>query len=461
MRRKKLTETKPSMSVEDSDSDEENSSSEDERIVIPPRILAGINRLEKLMARSRYTEYRKKLIIDRTRPENESTDTQPESAANIQQVQNRKDEANPEESKSQQTSSNQSDVQPDFDIFVRGCETDITRVNPRRVQTDIRDIIGRTPNIQKVHNSLRIKCQSDREKWQLINSSHLAGHRVKFTEPYWKISRIGQVKPEHRGIIFGVEEEISNEEMSSEIGTKAERVIKRYGGQTRKTQQMILYFDGELPQYISYGYRRFKVSKFIPEPTRCFNCQRYGHKAKECSAKTTCPICAGRHSYEDCTVKDSYRHEGKAVCPNCRGPHPASYKGCVKYQHAKEVVEIKTRKNISYAEAVKTIINKKKENQEHIEQSKCHTGNTVDPADDQPATQNSLPKGSNGNNTVESDSERLIEQNETVGDNAGVEKLTLTIFVQKISQLLTQHHSKPVLIHKLYELVTELVKHIT
>ena len=47
----------------------------------------------------------------------------------------------------------------------------------------------------------------------------------------------------------------------------------------------------------------------------------------------------------------------KAVCPNCRGEHPASYKGCPTYQEAKSIKRIQTTKAISYAEALKTIRN--------------------------------------------------------------------------------------------------------
>ena len=186
-----------------------------------------------------------------------------------------------------------------------------------------------------------------------MNTHYLAGHRVEFTEPYWKTRKNVPRKSRHRGIIFGVNEEITNEEMSTEIGATAERIIKKFGGRSKITKQMVIYFDNELPQYISFGYRRYRVSEFLPDPTRCFQCQKYGHKAKECRSRTTCPICAGNHTYEECNIRDSYRQQNNAHCPNCNGHHPASYKGCPKYIKAKDIIKIQVNENVSYADAVR------------------------------------------------------------------------------------------------------------
>ena len=74
----------------------------------------------------------------------------------------------------------------------------------------------------------------------------------------------------------------------------------------------------------------YKVKEF-PQPvsvTQCFNCQSFGHSAKNCSSKHKCPICGESHSHKGCPNKEAR----KPKCLNCTGPHIASYKGCPEYK---------------------------------------------------------------------------------------------------------------------------------
>ena len=61
---------------------------------------------------------------------------------------------------------------------------------------------------------------------------------------------------------------------------------------------------------------------------QCFNCQSFGHSAKNCSSKQKCLICGESHSYKGCPNKEAR----KPKCADCKGPHAASYKGCPEYK---------------------------------------------------------------------------------------------------------------------------------
>ena len=144
--------------------------------------------------------------------------------------------------------------------------------------------------------------------------------------------------------------------MSEEIGYQAERIIKKKGANVIKTQQMIIYYQHLMPTFVQYGWRRHRVSTYIPEPVRCFKCQEFGHKAHTCRArKNTCSICSGPHEVKACPVKDTHRSENKATCPNCGGAHPASYRGCPKFKEAQIIKKVQTIEKISYAAAVKKV----------------------------------------------------------------------------------------------------------
>ena len=73
------------------------------------------------------------------------------------------------------------------------------------------------------------------------------------------------------------------------------------------------------------------------------------------SKRNTCSICPGPHEVKFCPKKDFHRKEKSVVCPNCTGPHPASYRGCPKFKLAQDIVKVQTINKISYAQAVKKV----------------------------------------------------------------------------------------------------------
>ena len=61
---------------------------------------------------------------------------------------------------------------------------------------------------------------------------------------------------------------------------------------------------------------------------QCYNCQCFRHTAKTCRSKTKCLICGESHHHKGCPNKETKQ----AKCANCKGPHVASYKGCLAYK---------------------------------------------------------------------------------------------------------------------------------
>ena len=236
-------------------------------------------------------------------------------------------------------------------LYLKCSDTDITLLSAYRVTEHISNVLHREAKITKINRCLRVSCSSREEQEKLKQMKYIIGHPLEVTEPFTKVNRKTYVS--NRGIIFGVEEDITNDELSNALGVRAERILKRRAGAMTQTAQVILHFEGPIQEYVRLGWKRHRVSPYIPEPVRCFKCQRFGHIAANCAArKPRCPICAGQHPYEECEVKD-HRTEKKAVCPNCKGPHPASYQGCPAFKQARLVRKIQSNEGISYAEAVR------------------------------------------------------------------------------------------------------------
>jgi hypothetical protein len=92
------------------------------------------------------------------------------------------------------------------------------------------------------------------------------------------------------------------------------------------TLRQCRYLCHVVVQWDYYQPRRFG-------PTRCHNCNLFGHGKSQCSMKPKCPICAKDHTLETCPNVDDEGNlkEGfKFCCPNCGGEHPATYERCPK-----------------------------------------------------------------------------------------------------------------------------------
>ncbi|GFX96291.1 putative RNA-directed DNA polymerase from transposon X-element [Trichonephila clavipes] len=91
------------------------------------------------------------------------------------------------------------------------------------------------------------------------------------------------------------------------------RITIRRDGQVLNTKHLILTFSTpDLPQTVKNGLHTMPVRPYIPNPLRCFQCQRYGHSKNVCRGQPTCPRCGeSGHDSADCKKKEQ--------CLNCKG----------------------------------------------------------------------------------------------------------------------------------------------
>ncbi|GBN11776.1 hypothetical protein AVEN_272708-1 [Araneus ventricosus] len=139
------------------------------------------------------------------------------------------------------------------------------------------------------------------------------------------------------------------EELSSQGVTHVRRITIRRDGQLLNTKHLILTFDSvKLPEHIKAGYMRLSVRTYIPNPLRCFKCQRFGHSKTSCRGTLTCARCAEvGHESNDCTRTEK--------CVNCKGEHTSFSRNCFAWKQEKEIITTKIKKQISYQEARKLV----------------------------------------------------------------------------------------------------------
>ncbi|GFS80381.1 uncharacterized protein TNCV_3448121 [Trichonephila clavipes] len=115
------------------------------------------------------------------------------------------------------------------------------------------------------------------------------------------------------------------------------------------TKHLILIFNSpKLTTTVKAGYLNCKIRAYIPNPLRCFKCQRLGHSQIACRGQLTCSRCASvGHSSADCSLEQK--------CVHCSQPYSSDSKQCPKWKAEKEIQAIKSNRNISYLEARKLI----------------------------------------------------------------------------------------------------------
>ena len=89
------------------------------------------------------------------------------------------------------------------------------------------------------------------------------------------------------------------------------------------------------------------MSQFIPNPVRCYKCQKFGHTKFNCRKNEVCTKCGqeGHTDHQEC--------KNEAKCVNCQGKHESNDKECPKWKQEKEIQRIRAERGISYIEAKK------------------------------------------------------------------------------------------------------------
>ena len=88
------------------------------------------------------------------------------------------------------------------------------------------------------------------------------------------------------------------------------RVTLKKEGKVIPTNTLFMAFGSlDLLKEITVGYLKVKVALFVPNPMRCFNCNKFGHTSQRCKVAAKCPDC-GKDKHEG-------RCEGPKLCSNC------------------------------------------------------------------------------------------------------------------------------------------------
>ncbi|KAG1679379.1 hypothetical protein GQR58_012953 [Nymphon striatum] len=148
----------------------------------------------------------------------------------------------------------------------------------------------------------------------------------------------------------------SEEELLTELAdqgvTAVKKIIISKNNKKITTGTIIFTFNTpEPPKSIKAAYLNIKVERYIPNPLRCFKCQKFGHHQTSCKGEAACGKCGGaNHSDDGC--------ENASSCLNCKGNHPSFSRECPNFLLEKQVVSYKYNFNTTFPEARKIVLSR-------------------------------------------------------------------------------------------------------
>lgn len=238
--------------------------------------------------------------------------------------------------------------QPDDSMYVVMTRTDpdmtMSTISPFAIDKGIEGICGPVKKVSRMRNeTLLIQTKNNKQAQKLLAAKSFGGiAKIAVTEH----NTLNTCK----GIIScfdlcACSDDEIKEGLKSQKVIEIERIKTMRNGVLTNTPHIILTFKANmLPETIKAGFIMLKVRLYVPNPLRCGNCYKFGHKKSVCKRQKLCRDCS-----EDF-------HEGQQCvqvtkCINCEGNHPATSKDCPRYIEEHQIQTIRVSDKISYNEA--------------------------------------------------------------------------------------------------------------
>ncbi|GFV53249.1 uncharacterized protein TNCV_1644811 [Trichonephila clavipes] len=156
-------------------------------------------------------------------------------------------------------------------------------VSPFLIQKGLSATVGSVKAVSKMRSGdLLVEISSTKQAEQLLALQMLANIPITVL-PHAILNSSRGVISESDLFKYNVPEQEILEGLQDQKVCAVRRITIRRDGQVVNTKHLILTFAcPDLPQFITAGYLRCSVRPYIPNPLRCFQCQRFGHSKPTC-----------------------------------------------------------------------------------------------------------------------------------------------------------------------------------
>ncbi|XP_067660361.1 uncharacterized protein [Haliotis asinina] len=242
-----------------------------------------------------------------------------------------------------------SDSWPRF-ITVASVDGSPLKPNPFAISLGIRGVCGDVKNVTRLRTgALLVECLRKQQSVNLLGLQQFVNTPV--------VVSVHKTLNTSRGIVRDVARclsDMSEEEIAVELKSQGVTHVKRFSRKAQdgafvKTNTYLFTFSQPvIPKSLKAGYFNIGVEVYVPNPLRCFKCQKFGHGAKFCRSKmVVCCRCTGAHDSSECT--------NDLKCANCNEDHMASSKSCPSFEFEAQILRNKHTNNITYQEAKRLV----------------------------------------------------------------------------------------------------------
>ncbi|XP_055941890.1 uncharacterized protein LOC129971938 [Argiope bruennichi] len=178
----------------------------------------------------------------------------------------------------------------------------ISQLSPFAVEKALKGIGGSPKSVKKLRSGdLLIETTSALQTKSFLQAKSFLNHPVSVTLHRTLNFCRGVIS--EKELLSSPESEILDG-LASQGVIAVKRIFMKKGNTLVATNSIILTFNTtKLPSSIKAGYLNCKVRPYIPNPIRCYNCQRFGHSKTACRGTQTCSRCAtAGHQANECTA---------------------------------------------------------------------------------------------------------------------------------------------------------------
>nr|XP_042906831.1 uncharacterized protein LOC107454683 [Parasteatoda tepidariorum] len=221
--------------------------------------------------------------------------------------------------------------------------TSFSKVSPFLIHKALLSALGEVASVRKLRSGdLLVQTTSEKQATALSNSTTICSFNVTVT-PHKSLNTC-------RGVISQAEfiddeESMILENLQDQHVVEVRRIKIRRNGQLIPTKHLILTFASPtVPSAVKLAWYNCPVRPYVPNPLRCFQCQRFGHSKASCRGTPVCARCSTPgHSDTSCELQP--------LCVNCKGAHEAYSRSCPRWSEEKEIQSVKVLQNLTFSEA--------------------------------------------------------------------------------------------------------------
>ena len=166
----------------------------------------------------------------------------------------------------------------------------LSKLSPFAVQKGFQAVVRTLKSIKSLRDgSFLVECGKRAQAQNLLWSNRFIDRPVRVTIHKTLNSSWGVIRCQDLADMLEVE---IRDELKDQGVAGVNRVTLKKEGKVIPTNTLFLTLGSpELLKEITVGYLKVKVALFVPNPMRCFNCNKFGHMSQRCKVAAKCMSC--------------------------------------------------------------------------------------------------------------------------------------------------------------------------